>query len=144
MRAAAAAFNDMQARIARFEAERLRTLAAVGHDLRTPITSLRIRAEMLDEDEGVPMIRTLDDARLVVECTKYPPLGLRGLHTTSPHTSFSRPADVKQYAQECNDSLLTILQVETAEALAIVDDLAAVDGVDCFSTPAPSPSGSPP
>ncbi|MDP7740039.1 MAG: aldolase/citrate lyase family protein [Lentisphaeria bacterium] len=80
----------------------------------------------------IPMIRTLDDARLVVECTKYPPLGLRGLHTTSPHTSFSRPADVKQYAQECNDSLLTILQVETAEALAIVDDLAAVDGVDAL------------
>ena len=78
----------------------------------------------------IPMIRTLDDARLVVERTKYPPLGLRGLHTTSPHTSFSRPTDVKQYAQDCNDSLLTILQVETAEALAIVEDLAAVDGVD--------------
>lgn len=60
-RQAAAAFNDMQAKIARFEAERLRTLAAVGHDLRTPITSLRIRAEMLDEDDGAPMIRTLDE-----------------------------------------------------------------------------------
>ena len=67
MRAAAAAFNDMQARIARFEAERLRTLAAVGHDLRTPITSLRIRAEMLDEDEGVPMIRTLDEMAVMAE-----------------------------------------------------------------------------
>jgi len=78
----------------------------------------------------IPMIRTLDDARLVVDRTKYPPLGLRGLHTTSPHTSFSRLTDVKQYVQDCNDSLLTILQVETAEALAIVEDLAAVDGVD--------------
>ncbi|WP_341213832.1 ATP-binding protein [uncultured Limimaricola sp.] len=67
MRAAAAAFNDMQARIARFEAERLRTLAAVGHDLRTPITSLRIRAEMLDEDEGTPMIRTLDEMAVMAE-----------------------------------------------------------------------------
>ncbi|MFD2740077.1 ATP-binding protein [Sulfitobacter aestuarii] len=67
MRQAAAAFNDMQERIARFEAERMRTLAAVGHDLRTPITSLRIRAEMLAEDEGAPMIRTLDDMTVMAE-----------------------------------------------------------------------------
>lgn len=36
MRAAATAFNEMQAQIARFDTERMRTLAAVGHDLRTP------------------------------------------------------------------------------------------------------------
>ena len=61
LRDAAAAFNDMQARIARFDAERVRTLAAVGHDLRTPITSLRIRAEMLDDEAREPMVRTLDE-----------------------------------------------------------------------------------
>ncbi|MEM7644376.1 MAG: ATP-binding protein [Pseudomonadota bacterium] len=67
IRDAAAAFNDMQTRIARFDAERLRTLAAVGHDLRTPITSLRIRAEMLDPDEGDPMIRTLDEMTVMAD-----------------------------------------------------------------------------
>ena len=66
-REAAAAFNDMQSRIARFEAERTRTLAAVGHDLRTPITSLRIRTEMLDEAEAEPMIRTLDEMKVMAE-----------------------------------------------------------------------------
>ena len=65
MREAAAAFNDMQARIARFDAERTRTLAAVGHDLRTPITSLRIRAEMLDDEQRDPMVRTLDEMRVM-------------------------------------------------------------------------------
>ena len=67
MREAAAAFNDMQTRIARFDAERMRTLAAVGHDLRTPITSLRIRAEMLEEDEAAPMIRTLEEMTVMAE-----------------------------------------------------------------------------
>lgn len=61
LRDASAAFNEMQDRIARFDAERMRTLAAVGHDLRTPITSLRIRAEMLDDEDAAPMIRTLDE-----------------------------------------------------------------------------------
>lgn len=67
MRDAAAAFNDMQARIARFDAERMRTLAAIGHDLRTPITGLRIRAEMLEPSEGVPMIRTLDEMKVMAD-----------------------------------------------------------------------------
>lgn len=67
MRDAAAAFNDMQARIARFDDERMRIMAAVGHDLRTPITSLRIRAEMLDEGEGAPMIRTLDEMTVMAD-----------------------------------------------------------------------------
>ncbi|SFA96675.1 His Kinase A (phospho-acceptor) domain-containing protein [Poseidonocella pacifica] len=61
MRDAASAFNDMQARIEQFETERMRLLAAVGHDLRTPITSLRLRVEMLDEEEAAPMIRTLEE-----------------------------------------------------------------------------------
>ena len=67
LREAAGAFNDMQARIARFDAERTRTLAAVGHDLRTPITSLRIRAEMLDDDAREPMVRTLDEMRVMAD-----------------------------------------------------------------------------
>ncbi len=66
LREAARAFNEMQDRIARFDADRMRMLAAVGHDLRTPITSLRIRAEMLDEEEAVPMIRTLEDMTVMV------------------------------------------------------------------------------
>ncbi|MEN0039994.1 MAG: ATP-binding protein [Pseudomonadota bacterium] len=67
-RAAATTFNAMQDSIAAFDAERARTAAAVGHDLRTPITSLRIRAEMLD-DEAMrePMIATLDDMRVMAD-----------------------------------------------------------------------------
>ena len=67
VREAAAAFNDMQARIARFDAERTRQLGAVGHDLRTPITSLRIRAEMLDDEARKPMVRTLDEMRVMAD-----------------------------------------------------------------------------
>ncbi|MEO1680046.1 MAG: ATP-binding protein [Pseudomonadota bacterium] len=67
LREAARAFNEMQSRIAQFDGERMRTLAAVGHDLRTPITSLRIRAEMLEEETAAPMIRTLDEMTVMAE-----------------------------------------------------------------------------
>lgn len=45
VRTAMAAFNDMQDRIRRHVAERTQTIAAVAHDLRTPLTRLRFRAE---------------------------------------------------------------------------------------------------
>lgn len=67
LRETARAFNEMQDRIARFDAERMRMLAAVGHDLRTPITSLRIRAEMLDDEEREPIVRTLDEMTVMAD-----------------------------------------------------------------------------
>ena len=63
----AVAFNEMQDQISHFDDERNRTLAAVGHDLRTPITSLRIRAEMMDEAESADFIRILDEMTLLAE-----------------------------------------------------------------------------
>ena len=49
VRQAAKAFNTMQARLVRFISDRARILSAVSHDLKTPITRLRLRAELLDD-----------------------------------------------------------------------------------------------
>ena len=57
----------MQVAIARFDAERTRTLAAVGHDLRTAVASLRIRARMLDDEQREPMVHTLDEMRVMAD-----------------------------------------------------------------------------
>jgi hypothetical protein len=47
---AAGAFNAMQRRIADHLAERSRIVAAISHDLQTPITRMRLRADLLDDD----------------------------------------------------------------------------------------------
>ena len=49
--AAARAFNTMQKKLAGFIAERTRIFTAMSHDLKTPITRLRLRAELLDDVE---------------------------------------------------------------------------------------------
>ncbi|HTQ73023.1 MAG TPA: ATP-binding protein [Burkholderiales bacterium] len=46
---AAKAFNAMQQRLSRFIADRVRILAAMSHDLKTPITRMRLRTEMLED-----------------------------------------------------------------------------------------------
>ena len=47
---AAQAFNRMQERLLQHVGERTRILAAISHDLQTPITRLRLRAEMVDDE----------------------------------------------------------------------------------------------
>lgn len=51
VRSAARAFNTMQKRVARFVEERTRILTAVSHDLKTPITRMRLRAEKIESPE---------------------------------------------------------------------------------------------
>jgi len=68
IRAATRALNRMHERIARLMSDRTRMLAAISHDLRTPITRLRLRAEFI-EDEGnrKRMLVDLDQMRSMLE-----------------------------------------------------------------------------
>jgi len=64
------AFNRMQARLHRFVDDRTRMLAAIGHDLRTPLTSLRLRAEFVpDEDVREKMLATIAEIQSMAEAT---------------------------------------------------------------------------
>jgi signal transduction histidine kinase len=70
IRHTAEAFNRMQERLKRFVADRTRMLAAIGHDLRTPITSLRLRAEFVgDPDIREKMLATIDEMQKMTEAT---------------------------------------------------------------------------
>ncbi|HEX7856001.1 MAG TPA: ATP-binding protein [Sphingobium sp.] len=56
------AFNDMQTRIGGMLAEKDHMLGAIGHDLRTPLASLRVRVESVDDpEEREQMVATIED-----------------------------------------------------------------------------------
>jgi len=62
------AFNRMRERLDRFIRDRTAMLAAVGHDLRTPITSLRLRAEFIeDEETRIKVLETLAEMQAMAE-----------------------------------------------------------------------------
>jgi hypothetical protein len=67
---AAAAFNTMADRIGRFVADRTTMLAAIGHDLKTPITRLRLRAEFVeDEAQRAKILADLDEMEAMITGT---------------------------------------------------------------------------
>jgi signal transduction histidine kinase len=68
IRQTAEAFNRMQERLERFVQDRTRMLAAISHDLRTPLTSLRLRAEFVtDHDVQEKMLKTIDEIQTMTE-----------------------------------------------------------------------------
>jgi signal transduction histidine kinase len=64
------AFNRMHGRLDRFMRDRTAMLAAISHDLRTPITSLRLRAELVEDTEArAKIVETLYEMREMTEAT---------------------------------------------------------------------------
>ena len=74
----------------------------------------------------VPMVDTAEQARAVVEATRYPPQGIRGMGGARA----SRWGRIGQYGREANDQICVLVQVETQTALDNIEAIAAVEGVD--------------
>ena len=94
-----AAFNAMQERVTGLVAERTRMLSALGHDLRTPMTRLRLRAHLIEEDEvREPVLRDLGEMERLAERA----LDLaRGISATGPGEAI----DLSSFARELVEDL---------------------------------------
>lgn len=75
----------------------------------------------------IPFVQDAIEARAAVAATRYPPLGVRGYSAAARASDYGR---VKDYPQQCEEHLCVLLQVETPEALANIEAIAAIDGVD--------------
>ena len=78
----------------------------------------------------VPLLRTAEEARQLVQASKFPPVGRRGFGSPIALERFNPVPSFTEYLEQANDALLTMVQIETKEAFESVDEIAAVDGVD--------------
>ncbi len=67
VRAAGHAFLDMRARIERQIEQRTLMLSGVSHDLRTPLTRLKLGLSLLDEEEAAPLLRDVDEMQRLLD-----------------------------------------------------------------------------
>ena len=72
-----------------------------------------------------PMIRTAEDVRNAVAACLYPPEGIRGPRRP---TNYTRTGG-SDYCRRANQSVLTVVQIETAEAVENLDEIVAVPGL---------------
>ncbi|KAI1077067.1 Phosphoenolpyruvate/pyruvate domain-containing protein [Whalleya microplaca] len=78
----------------------------------------------------VPLIRSVEAAKNIVRASKFPPQGRRGFGSPFAMERFNPAPTMTEYLQKANDSLLTMVQIETWEALNVVEDIAAIPGID--------------
>jgi len=76
----------------------------------------------------VPLVNSADEARAAVTAMQYPPRGIRGV--AKFHRGAGYGATFDDYHKNAGDSLLLVIQIETPTAVANIEEIAAVDGVD--------------
>ncbi|KUI65886.1 4-hydroxy-2-oxo-heptane-1,7-dioate aldolase [Cytospora mali] len=72
----------------------------------------------------VPLIRTVDEVKQVVAAAKFPPEGRRGFGSAIAMQNFNPVPSFTEYLQQANAALLTMVQIETKEALDVVEEIA--------------------
>lgn len=77
----------------------------------------------------IPHVSTAEKARMLVDAVKYPPLGDRGLDGAGLDADYQH-GNVDDYIEAANRETFLTVQLETPEAIANVDAIASVKGVD--------------
>lgn len=75
----------------------------------------------------VPMIRSAGDAARVVQLSKYPPDGIRGVGLARAH---GYGATFQDYVSTANNGIAVIIQIEHIDAVNHIEEIAAVKGID--------------
>ena len=76
----------------------------------------------------VPYVQSRQEAEYAVNAMRYPPHGIRGVASSPRAACYGK--DFTDYFARANHELLTVVQIETGQALDNLEDIAAVDGVD--------------
>lgn len=100
--------------------------------VRVPELSYAYLAQSLDVGaQGImlPRVYTVEQVKEAIDIVKYPPRGSRGNALNRGHTNF-QAGPVLDIMARANQENLTVIQIETKEALEQVDEIAAVPGVD--------------
>ncbi|KAM0506764.1 hypothetical protein ACHAP9_003103 [Verticillium nonalfalfae] len=115
---------DMQASLVK------RALDCGAHGVRPPPLDSQTPTLLTRRQVLVPLLRTAQEAKDLVQAAKFPPWGRRGFGSPFAMERFTPAPSMTEYLQQANGSLLTMVQIETQEALDAVDDIAAVEGID--------------
>ena len=102
--------------------------------VRVPATEYNLISRPLDVGAMgimVPMVESAEQAQKIVNSAKYPPRGKRGAAFGVAHDDYTG-GDIIAKMASANEEVFLIAQIETATGIENVDDIAAVEGIDCL------------
>ncbi|MDQ8700863.1 ATP-binding protein [Hyphomicrobium sp. LHD-15] len=122
VRATAAAINSLSARLKRATESRMRLVAAAGHDLRTPLTRMRLRAEFVtDDEERTLWLRDIDELERIADSA----IQLVREETTKASLEVIRVDDlVRSVVEDLQEQNFEIEVIDTSEAYVRANRLA--------------------
>ncbi|WP_321881625.1 4-hydroxy-2-oxoheptanedioate aldolase [Paraburkholderia bannensis] len=120
--------NDLRSTLAQLQAVAPHPTHPIVRPVRNDAALIKQLLDIGTQTLLVPMIESANDARDAVAATRYPPLGIRGVGSALARAS--RWNGSPDYLHGAADELCVLVQVETANALAQLDEIAAVEGVD--------------
>ncbi|MEH6689825.1 MAG: HpcH/HpaI aldolase/citrate lyase family protein [Pseudorhizobium pelagicum] len=120
--------NDLRSII-----EQLRALSASPAEavVRPPMGEPWMIKQLLDAGARtllVPMVDSAEQARALVKAVRYPPHGIRGVGAAVARASAFNT--VSDYAETAADEICLLVQAETRAAIADLENIAAVEGID--------------
>ena len=120
----------------------VQSLLALGHQfdidmmVRPPTTERTALYRFFEDGASglmIPFTSNADIARKIVESVKFPPIGNRGLDGAGLDADFGLShfgAEKSTFVEDANRETFVVGQIETPEAVANVDEIAAVPGID--------------
>jgi 2-keto-3-deoxy-L-rhamnonate aldolase RhmA len=121
-------FQTIKSAIRYFEAAQLPAIVRVPSKAYDQIARA---ADMGAEGVMVPMVDTGVEARDLVSCLKYAPMGRRGVALGVAHDNY-RGGGVTEKLSGANDRTCLFAQIETASGVEEAEAIAAVPGIDCL------------
>ena len=109
---------------------------AIGFPVLVRIPEVRREVVLKYMDAGaygllLPNCDTVEQAKLLVELSKYAPLGDRGVSLLRPHAGYQPVADAPAYMKQTNEETILMVQVESPVSVNNLDEILQVEGIDC-------------
>lgn len=99
--------------------------------VRPPIGSVQLIKQLLDigaQTLLIPMVESVEQAELMVKAVRYPPQGVRGVGAALARAT--RWNSIPDYYATAHENICLLIQIESVEGLANLDDILKVEGID--------------
>jgi len=99
--------------------------------VRPPIGSVQLIKQFLDigaQTLLIPMVESVEQVELMVKAVRYPPQGVRGVGAALARAT--RWNSIPDYYATAHENICLLIQIESVEGLANLDDILKVEGID--------------